>query len=147
MNRPEYQSHYDIGVLYIRCGLRYRCIVYQSWFKNVFIASISKYVVTSWGGNAKTADKRWITSYIKQASRVIGHGLLSFDDICTTGISNIIIIISISYIAQWIARRNIYALYNEYLQSTVDKLLILMFTMLLMLLWPVLLCLRNLTEL
>ena len=39
--------------------------------------------MTNWGGNAKSGDKRRITSYMKQASRVIGIGLLHFDEIYT----------------------------------------------------------------
>ena len=44
-------------------------------------------VVTSPGGNAKNGDERRTTSYIKQASRVIGHKLVVFVEIYTMEIS------------------------------------------------------------
>ena len=59
----------------------------MTMFYDSVIASIFKYVVTSWGGNAKTGDKERIASYINQASRVMGCSLLSFDNICKTEIS------------------------------------------------------------
>ena len=49
-------------------------------FYDSVIASVWKYVFTCWGGNAKSGDKRKITTCIEQACRVIGHKLLSFDE-------------------------------------------------------------------
>ena len=49
-------------------------------FYDSIIASVWKYVITCWGGNAKSGDKRKITTCIKQAHKVIGHKLSSFDE-------------------------------------------------------------------
>ena len=48
-------------------------------FYDSVIASVWKHVITCCGGNAKSGDKRKITC-IKQAHRVIGHKLLTFDE-------------------------------------------------------------------
>ena len=53
-------------------------------FYDSVLSSIWKYCLTAWGGNCRKVDQQNISSVIKQASRVIGEDLPSFDCIYET---------------------------------------------------------------
>ena len=53
-------------------------------FYDSVLSSIWKYCLTAWGGNCRKVDQQNISSVIKQASRVIGEDLPSFDCIHET---------------------------------------------------------------